>query len=86
MEEAWTIQEAAFNVSVLSTDCFIPPAADAVSIGERGGRGGACASPMATTAMASAATSLAFFAPGSVTAGRFPAPLGAAARCSSGPR
>ncbi|CAD6211609.1 unnamed protein product [Miscanthus lutarioriparius] len=26
MEEAWTIQEAAFNVPGLSTDCFIPPA------------------------------------------------------------
>jgi hypothetical protein len=26
MEEAWTIQEAAFDVPGLSTDCFIPPA------------------------------------------------------------
>ncbi|KAL6894682.1 hypothetical protein ACP4OV_008780 [Aristida adscensionis] len=26
MEEAWTIEEAAFNVPGLSTDCFIPPA------------------------------------------------------------
>jgi hypothetical protein len=26
MEEAWTIDEAAFNVPGLSTDCFIPPA------------------------------------------------------------
>lgn len=26
MEEAWTIEEVAFNVPGLSTDCFIPPA------------------------------------------------------------
>ncbi|WVZ57331.1 hypothetical protein U9M48_007729 [Paspalum notatum var. saurae] len=50
MEEAWTIQEAAFNVPGLSTDCFIPPAdirRDAAAVGEpceqlppRGGGGG----------------------------------------------
>lgn len=26
MEEAWTIEEIAFNVPGLSIDCFIPPA------------------------------------------------------------
>jgi len=26
MEEAWTIEEVAFNVPGLSMDCFIPPA------------------------------------------------------------
>jgi hypothetical protein len=26
MEEAWTIEEVAFNVPGLSVDCFIPPA------------------------------------------------------------
>jgi hypothetical protein len=26
MEEAWTIEEAAFDVPGLSADCFIPPA------------------------------------------------------------
>jgi hypothetical protein len=26
MEEAWTIEEVAFNVHGLSMDCFIPPA------------------------------------------------------------
>lgn len=26
MEEAWTIEEVAFNVPGLSLDCFIPPA------------------------------------------------------------
>ncbi|CAL4923274.1 unnamed protein product [Urochloa decumbens] len=53
MEEAWTIQEAAFDVPGLSTDCFIPPAdirRDAGGGGEphcggdlppRGGKGGA---------------------------------------------
>lgn len=26
MEEAWTIEEVAFNIPGLSVDCFIPPA------------------------------------------------------------
>ncbi|PAN49029.1 hypothetical protein PAHAL_9G421000 [Panicum hallii] len=51
MEEAWTIQEAAFNVPGLSTDCFIPPAdIRRDSVGEphcelppRGGGGGGAA-------------------------------------------
>ncbi|KAJ1296645.1 hypothetical protein BS78_01G318100 [Paspalum vaginatum] len=46
MEEAWTIQEAAFNVPGLSTDCFIPPAdirRDAAAVGEQlPPRGGGC--------------------------------------------
>ncbi|PWZ07050.1 hypothetical protein Zm00014a_014691 [Zea mays] len=50
MEEAWTIQEAAFDVPGLSTDCFIPPAdvrRDSDSVGEpcelppRGAKAGA---------------------------------------------
>jgi len=46
MEEAWTIQEAAFNVPGLSTDCFIPPAdirrgGDSVGSEPCGGKAGA---------------------------------------------
>ncbi|CAN6306201.1 unnamed protein product [Urochloa humidicola] len=51
MEEAWTIQEAAFDVPGLSTDCFIPPAdirrdpaaadGDLPTRGIGGGKGGA---------------------------------------------
>lgn len=51
MEEAWTIEEVAFNIPGLSVDCFIPPAdLRSGSIGETcelhqedGGKGGAIA-------------------------------------------
>ncbi|GAB2269624.1 hypothetical protein Dimus_004549 [Dionaea muscipula] len=42
MEEAWTIDEVAFNIPGLSTDCFIPPAELKLAPSSVGGNNNAC--------------------------------------------